>query len=191
MNIEIVKTAASEFKSALYAGCEGIARAARIYVEFLDREPLKADEFRSLADDMVPFHVWSLLEQVGRKQLHPRLLLGGGRHGNVIRRLPYSIQEKILERKEKFELVTSGGEILKVDLQTCEPEQIAQIVDGDQIREPSAQRAYIENRKARAALAKKPEPAELLPYQIIGGAILFRKDCRLTKRELKKLVETL
>ena len=65
-----------KFKTALTAGIDGIVRASEIYVAALDEDPRNGDKFRDALAEMVPSSAWGQFEAVGRKWMHPRLLMG-------------------------------------------------------------------------------------------------------------------
>jgi len=183
-----VATRMADFRTALQQGIEGIVKASEIYVAALDDDPQNADRFRDEFASWVPATTWAQFEAVGRKLMHPRLLMGGVsdyRKSTLIRRLPYSMQERVFGR-ERFELLTKSGSTLKVDLLEATPEQAEQLCDGSSIRNLSAQKAWLESRAAAAASVV--EPAELLPYIISQGRVVFRRGCTLSRAEVKRLL---
>jgi len=175
----------TEFRDALMRGIEGIVEASRIYVEAIDDDPNNVTAFRTTLADFVPDSAWSSFEAVGRKWLHPRLLMGGGgRYANKIKRLPYSTQEAIFSG-ERFDLLTSDGDTLKVDIRQATSEQVDQLLDGSTVRSLSAQRAWIEARRRQQA--SDPD-AEVLPYTIRNGCVTFRRGVKMTRTELRRLL---
>jgi len=175
-----------EFKEAFQAGIDGIVKASEIYVSALDENPKNADVFRDEFEDYIPSSAWSGFEAVGRKWMHPRLLMGGvadRKKNNAIKKLSYSTQERVFAH-ERFELLTSDGEKLNVDLLEVTGDQADQLCDGTKIRNISEQRAWLESQKSKNA----GDDAELLPYVISGGKITFRRGVSLTKVELKRLL---
>jgi len=187
MSAEItIKSKMAEFKDALQAGVNGLVQAGEIYVEALDEDPRNADKFRDEFTDWVPASAWSNFEAIGRKWIHPRLVMGGmsdRKKTSLIKKLPYSTQERVFER-ERFQLLTADGDTLQIDLMEATIEQAEQLCDGSSIRNLSAQKAWTE---ARAA-AVSQESAEVLPYTIIGGKVTFRRSTVLTRSELKRLL---
>ena len=97
----------NEFKTALTAGIEGIVKAAEVYVKTIDLMPESAGRFREAAADF-PSRTWKMFEQIGRKQVHPKLLFGSGieaRTTAILKRLPYSQQDAVFNGT-RFELLT-------------------------------------------------------------------------------------
>lgn len=182
-----IKSRISEFRNALQAGIQGIVKAAEIYVEALDDDPRNADKFREEFADWVPASAWAQFEAVGRKWMHPRLLMGGvadRRKSTHIKKLPYSMQERVFNG-ERFQLLTSGGDTLEVDLMEATPQQVEQLCNGSSIRTLSEQRAWLE----AETLAESGEDAEVLPYTVSNGKVVFRRGCILNRPELKRLLQ--
>lgn len=176
------------FKQAFTTGIEGIVSAAKIYVEAIDDNPKNADLFRDEFVDWIPEGAWAGWEAVGRKWMHPKLLMGGGgRFSNKIKRLPYSTQERIFDG-EKFPLMTATGDTLNVDIRNITTEQAEQLFDGSHIRSLPQQKAYMESRKT--SVVEEVSIGEVLPYKIVGCRVHFRKDCVMTRDELKTLALT-
>jgi len=174
-----------EFRGLFFAGTESLVKACRVYVDAIKDNPERVFEFQDAFKNEVPVGCWAQFEAVGKKCLHPRLLLnGGGKYGGRIRKLPYSLQEQILEG-DRFDLLTANGETLKVDIREVQPEQADQLFDYDHIRSLPEQRAFIESRKQTP-----PEDAhEVLPYTIRGEKVFFTRGVVLTKRELKRILD--
>jgi hypothetical protein len=186
-NLE-VKTKLSEFRAAFQDGINGIVKAAEIYVSALDEDPRNSDKFRDEFADWIPASAWSQFEAVGRKWMHPRLLMGGvadRKKASVIKRLPYSMQDRVFKR-ERFQLLTDSGDTLRVDLMEATPEQAEQICNGSAIRNLGEQKAWLE---ARAAQTSTKQDAEVLPYTIADNKITFRRGCVMNRNELKRLLQ--
>jgi hypothetical protein len=177
------------FREAFASGINSITKAAEIYVRSLDENPRNADKFKEAFADQIPATAWSGFEAVGRKWMHPRLLMGGianTKKSTIIKRLPYSMQERVFNR-ERFDLLCADGDKLQVDVMEATPEQVEQIFDGSSVRNLSAQKAYIEARKA------EPEKTatEVLPYTISDGKVCFRRGVSLSKSELRNILQAM
>jgi hypothetical protein len=182
METKPVKVFVKEFRDALTQGMEGFTRAGQVYVEALDENPKNSEVFLTEFDGVVSPTMFGMLEKVGRKCLHPQLILGGGPNANKIRRLPYSVQERVFAG-ERFEMLVSGGEHILVDVREATKEQAEQLVGDDHIRTLSEQRAWMEAQKSQA----EAEP-EVMPYVIAGGTVTFRKGVKLTKQEVRRIL---
>ena len=177
-----------DFKQALEDGINGFLRAGEVYVKAIDQDPEYGEKLQQEFQHMVPQKAWNQLEALGRKWIHPKLLLGGmsdPKKTNLVKRLPYSTQTKVFNGG-RFPLLVSNGDHIEVDLTDATYEQCKQICGDGTIRSLSQQKAYIEQNKLRQEI--KPEE---LPYHITGGKITFRKHVSLSRAELKQLLNQL
>jgi hypothetical protein len=173
-----------EFSEALTCGIDNIAQAARVYVEAIDANPALADEFAADFRDIVPASAWAGFEAVGRKWMHPRLLMGGGgRFASKIKRLPYHTQERIFNG-DRFDMLLPGGDTIKVDVREAQQEQAEQLFDGNHIRTLAEQKLFLTKRASEPVLAH----AEVMPYTINNGVITFRRGVSLTRQEIKRII---
>jgi len=174
-----------QFRNAFTAGIDSIVNASQVYVKAIDEDPEIKERFKKEFSDMIPASAWSGFEAVGRKWLHPKLLMGGGgRYATMIKRLPYSDQEQIFEGK-RYDLLTIDGDKLLVDVRQVTPEQAEQLFDRSHIRSVSEQKAWLESRK------RTPEKTEVqtMPYSITSGKVYFRRGVELTRSELKRILQ--
>jgi hypothetical protein len=179
--------AIAAFGKAFDAGIQGIVKACEIYVESIDEDPRNADKFKDAYENRIPVRAWGKFEAVGRKWLHPNLLMGGmadRSKSNAVKRLPYSVQERIFEH-ERFPFLCTNGETLLVDITEATAEQVEQLCDGGIIRSISAQRVFIESKKIAEAESKP----DVMPYVINGGCVTFRRGVKLKRVELKRLLQ--
>jgi len=186
MSKALVRKSIKRFREAFIGGIEGIVNASEIYVESIDEDPKNADIFKEKCGDWIPASAWSGFEAVGRKWMHPKLLMGGmadRKKNTLVKRLPYSVQERVFSG-DRFECLTQGGKTLKVDLLEATYEQAEQICDGGTIRSIAAQKAYIESKPAETI------NAEVLPYTITDkGEFMPRRNSKYTKAELMRIIK--
>ena len=189
-----IESKITAFSEALAAGLDGIVKASEIYVAALDESWENASKFQSAFEDKLPASAWKQFEAVGRKWMHPRLIMGGmtdRRKANKVKKLTYSTQERIFNRG-KFPLLIAGGDSLEIDLMEATHDQVAQICDGSQIRSLSAQKAWLEERalqREERAARKQHKQTETLPYVIGKGRVVFRRGTALTRAEIKRLLQ--
>ena len=97
----------SHFREAITTGINGFVRAGEIYVLAIDQDSTNAERMQLEFSDIVPSKAWKQFEAIGRKWMHPKLILGGmsdAKKTNIVKRLPYSLQNRVFEG-EKFELL--------------------------------------------------------------------------------------
>jgi hypothetical protein len=177
----------SRFKDAFTRGIEGIVEAAQIYVKAIDDNPANAEKFREHFADSIPASAWANFEAVGRKWMHPQLLLGGmndRKKASLVKRLPYDTQADIVEKRKRYSLLLSDGDTLEVSIQDATPEQVEQLIDGSQIRGEPAQKAWLEQQKTHKVIHE----AEAMPYTIRDGRITFKRATTMTKGELRRVL---
>ena len=182
----VAKKKINEFRSAFQAGIEGIVKASEIYVDAIDADPSAADEFRREFEDWIPSSAWAQFEAVGRKWMHPKLLMGGmanRKKASKIKHLPYSVQERVFAR-DRFPLLVSCGDTINVDMLEATEEQVDQLCNKTSIRNLSEQKAWME-----AKQVLEDQKPEIMPYTICGGKVSFRRSITLTRQELKRLLQ--
>jgi hypothetical protein len=178
----------TEFKEALTSGINGFVKAGEIYVKAIDQDPSNAERMQIQFRDIVPPKAWKQFEAIGRKWVHPKLILGGmsdPKKTNIVKRLPYSLQNRVFQG-EKFELLISDGDVLEVSALDASSDQVKQLFGDGNLRTLREQKAYIENNKLQEDL--KPQE---LPYYFQKGRIIFRKNTELTRAEMKQLLTQL
>ena len=132
---------------------------------------------------MIPDSAWANFEAVGRKWLHPRLLLGGvadRRKNSAIKKLPYSAQERVF--KKELVSVVVDNRIEEVDLLSAPVEVIEQVCDTSGLRSVDQQRQYIK------AKSTPKEPVKKLPYIITNGKVYFTSGTLISKQELENII---
>jgi len=191
-DVTVVATQMEEFGTALTEGINGLFRAGQIYVEAIDADPKNADLFKDAFKDWVPSATWGQLESIGRKQIHPRLLLGGTSSpatNRLLKRLPYSLQERVFS-DERFPLLTSSGQPLQVSLLDVTPEQAEQLCDNTTIRSLAAQKAWLESHLTSSQEKEAVKYAEAVrpPWRYYQGKVIFTAGAALTKQELRNIL---
>lgn len=172
------------FKKAFAVGIEGFVNAGEIYVAALDDDPRNADKFKKEFAEQVPDSAWSSFEAIGRKWMHPRLLLGGvadEKKNTIIKTLPYSAQERVFNHE--LIPVIIGNKAKKIDLLSASAEIVEQVCDTTGFRDVKAQESYV------AAKSAPREPVKKLPYVITKGKIYFTSCALMSKEELQSIIK--
>lgn len=179
----------AEIKKAMMDALKDTANAyvkfATIYVEAIDEDAKNADKIKQAFKTKIAPDKWAQIEAVGRKWMHPAIALGeAGVNAGAIRRLPYSLQERVM-KGERFPMLTSGGELpLMVDIKEIEGKQAKQMLNREHIRSISEQRAYLDS-----LVKEKLNPVEIMPYRIVGRCIEFNRGTKLTRAEMKRILQ--
>ena len=141
---------------------EGLAMAGEAYVEAVDNYPGFKEKFID-EHKSIDSSYWKLIEKLGRKQIHPRLMFGAGKVYSAVRKLPYSDQTIVSEKG--FTLLVNAGETLKVSLDAITDKQVDQGIIRGRLASLDEQRAYIESYKVYETPAKK---------RVDDGAVVVR-----------------
>jgi len=171
-----------QFSKAFNATLNNLTEAAVIYVKAIDKDHAMKAAFAKNFNGIIPAGAWAGLEAVGRKQMHPRIMLGVGRNTGFIKRLPFSDQESIIEG-EKVELLATDGTTLKVDAREVSATQSKQLFGGNHIRSLSEQKTFLEDSK-RVEENNRVEEAKVVRYRIEKGTVHFSADTVFTMAEL-------
>lgn len=157
-------------------------RSASQVVKVLDSRGTDLSEFNQT--------MLGYLRRISAGQLSTELLVGWrdtAVYGRA-RRLPLPLQEAVVSNAPiRVVTLKDGG---KAEEWLCEPRNMTtaiakQVFAADHIRSESEQIAYIRSAQAQAP-EHKPDP---LPYVVKGQAVEFTRPCRMTKRDLQRLLK--
>lgn len=187
MHIENKNQKISEFVALITQGIECWNKAGEIVVQLLDEQGLTISDIAQTSEFLTE-DIVTRFEQLGRKQLIPRLLVADYPAAKHLVRLPYSEQKRAVETSLDL-LVCEGKEtnILKVAVENLTTSQCRQVFDGDQIRSMGAQRAWIEDKRSLEDTRKTLEQPESL-YKLRGKKIVIRRACELTAGQLAAMI---
>lgn len=187
MQIENKNQKITEFVALITQGIECWNKAGEIVVQLLDEQGLTISDIAQTSEFLTE-DIVTRFEQLGRKQLLPRLLVADYPAAKHLVRLPYSEQKRAVENSLDL-LVCEGKEasILKVGVENLTPTQCRQVFDGDQVRSIGAQRAWIEDKRSIEEIRKTLEQPESI-YQVRGKKIVIRRPCELTAGQLAAMI---
>jgi hypothetical protein len=174
---------ADEFVKLVMAGVESWVKAGEIVARNLDVDPGWLDAVCKRCPEITEETVLAF-DRVGRRKLHPRLLMSNKPGAVRLRAMPMELQEKYLASPVPL-LVKSGKavETLEVSVWNLTPDQCRQVFDKDGIRSEGAQRAWLESREAR----KLPPIQVNEPYRIAGSTLVVLEPCKLSCKQLLSL----
>lgn len=184
---EIQQNQVSEFVSLVAQGIECWNKAGEIIVQLLDEHGMTiaeiAESSEFLTEDIV-----TRFEQLGRKQLFPRLLVADYPAAKYIIKLPYSEQKRVIEGSVEL-LVLNGKEstTLMVKPENMTPAQCRQVFAGDQVRSIGAQRAWLEDKRSMKEIADAIINSDAL-YKVKGRRVVFLRACELSAGQLAQII---
>ena len=185
MNAKTVATTKriEQFRIFLASGMDGMQKAAESYALSIDEDPNAEARFKSEFKGQVPETAWATMAQVGRKQLHPSLMLGCVSNSKQLRVLPFHQQKAFIETGATVELVTPTC-VMNARPINLNKEQAEQVFDHGKIRTVKEQRAF------QSALRKDP-PKKRNPWTIKGNCVHFHCNTMLTKSQLQDILAEL
>lgn len=183
--IKSTKSDAEKFVQLIQRGIDSWVEAGKFVASKIDEDPdfLNAicDQFPHISPEMV-----MRFDALGRKQIHPQLLLCDGPGPRRLRKLPYTLQEKFSAQPIDLLINTEKGwETLKVDVRNLTPDQAAQVFAPDGIRTEAAQRAFVEDRASKRVA---PPTRANLPYRISGKKLVVIEPCTFDRKEIAQLL---
>jgi len=183
----IIKNKIDEFSRCITDGINSWIRAGELVIEILAENPNAVDDICRAVPGL-PRDVVYRFEAIGRRDVHPQLLLSAAPGIRKLATMPYSVQCQFVSNPVPFMVETEHGvETLLVNVNNMTGDQCRQAFGASSVRGIPEQRAWIESEK-RKAVAASMEP-ELVPYSIVGNRVTFRRGCTVTKREMKQILE--
>ena len=166
-------------------GVEAWIKAGEILVELVEEDPKAYDDLIK-ACPTLNAGILSRFEQMGRKQLHPQLLLGSSAGFAKLKRLPYSLQERYLNEPIPVVIDTDAGpDKLLVKARDMTPDQANQVFSGSRLRTEGEQRAYLLQKEADAPKHKGPS---ITLWSKKNGRIYFNPDVGFTPSDIASIL---
>lgn len=183
MTATLTNTAQNEriqtFIDLFKQGVEAWIKAGEILVELVEDDPHVYDYIIQECPTLNA-GILGRFEQMGRKILHPQLLLSASPGFNKLRRLPISMQERYITEPVPIIVHTGEGtDVLLVKAKDMTKEQADQVFAPGRIRTEGEQKAWLMEKASHAA---RPVGATSCPWKIrgkqveIGGVLLSKTD---------------
>jgi len=184
MSTKIMSKKISRFSELAAAGMQAWVDAGELLVEMVEEDDRTYASIVEAVPDM-SYALLSRFEQIGRKQLHPRILMACSSGGRRLATLPYSEQVKYLDGPIDVVIEAAGEistlQIMAKDLNTF---QIKQVFDSGTIRGVDAQRAWLRSRERKTSLAGTDGAA----YTVKGDSLIVNRPCKLSRKDLATLL---
>ena len=172
------------FLTLFREGVEAWVKAGAILVELIEENPNIYDEMIEKCPTLNA-GILTRFEQIGRKQLHPQLLLGSSAGMAKLKRLPYSLQERYLEEPIPVVVETEyGTDKLLIKARDMTPDQANQVFQGSGLRSESAQKAYLSQKQAEV----KRKGPEVTLWTKKKGKIYFNPDIGFTPSDIASIL---
>jgi len=183
---------ASEINSSINAfvdfykqGVNAWIQAGEVLVKMVDADPHAYDYIIQKCPSINPM-ILERFEQMGRKTLHPQLLLNNSAGYSKLQRLPFSLQERYLDEPIPLVVHTeTGTDVLLVKAREMTKEQANQAFATGRIRTQGEQKAYLIQQQSNAA--KNVTPAIQTPWKIKGSKVEIN-GVLFTRKELQAIL---
>jgi hypothetical protein len=177
-----------EFIALFKQGVEAWIKAGEILVRLVEDDSHAYDYILKQCPQ-INAGILGRFEQMGRKTLHPQLLLTSSPGFSKLQRLPFSLQERYIEEPVPLVVHTDDGtDILLVQAKNMTKEQASQCFGQGRIRTEGEQKAWLmQQRSNNARPVKSSEPA----WRIKGGRVVFREGASMSAGELATIIAQL
>jgi hypothetical protein len=177
-----------EFASLCQQGIDAWVKAGEILVELVEDDPHVFDKIIE-ADPRMNAGILGRFEQMGRKVLHPQLVLSDAPGYEKLAEMPYSVQERFLSEPVSLVVETGNGtDILLVAARNLTQHQTRQVFGKGRIRTEGEQRAWLMDQRSRKA---KPAGSNIPAWTIRGGRVYFSEGATLSAGELATIITQL
>ena len=163
-------------------GVEEWITAGEILVQMVEQDPYVYDYIIQQCPQ-INAGILGRFEQMGRKTLHPQLLLTASPGFAKLQRLPYSLQERYIEEPVPVIVHTEDGtDVLLVKAKDMTKEQAAQVFAPGRIRTEGEQKAFLVQQASHRASDKKESVVDR-PWKIRGHRAIIN-GVEFTRKEL-------
>lgn len=163
-------------------GVEAWRKAGALLVKLIDSDPHAYDYILAECPSLNA-NILSRFEDMGRGKLHPNWLISNAHAANKIQRLPYNLQEQLLDQPVPMVVHTDNGtDILLVQAKNMTQQQANQVFATGRIRTEGEQKAWlVEQESKQMKNVSPPQPSQL--YTIKGGKVIIN-GVEFTRKQL-------
>jgi hypothetical protein len=171
-------------------GVDSWIKAGEILVELVEEDPHSYDYIIQQCPQLNA-GILGRFEQMGRKSLHPQLLLTSSPGFARLQKLPYSLQERFIEEPIALIVHTEQGtDVLLVKAKDLTKEQAAQVFAPNRLRTEGEQKAWMIQQQSNAARSS-PTNNTAAAWRIKGGRVEFTAGASLSAGELATIITQL
>ena len=173
----------TQFITLFKEGVDAWIKAGEILVDLVESDP-HAYDYIIQSCPQLNAGILGRFEQMGRKTLHPQLLLTASPGFAKLTRLPFSMQERYIEEPIPLIVHTDDGtDVLLVKAKDMTKEQAAQVFAPGRLRTEGEQKAWLmqqHSNHARPVTTSKP-------WSIKGSRIIIN-GLEFTRKELTAIL---
>ena len=173
----------TEFITLFKEGVNAWIKAGEILVDLVENDPHSYDYIIQSCPQLNA-GILGRFEQMGRKTLHPQLLLTASPGFARLTRLPFSMQERYIEEPIPLIVHTDEGtDVLLVKAKDMTKEQASQVFAPGRLRTEGEQKAWLMQQKSNNA---RPVTSSK-PWSIKGSKIIIN-GLEFTRKELTAIL---
>lgn len=173
-----------EIHELILSGINSWVKAGEIIAREVDESETFRDELCEscgLAPELV-----DRFYALGKKMIHPQLLVMEGPGPTALLKLPFALQERYCTKPiEVLIRSAKGWETLLIEVQNLTGDQARQVFANGQVRSIGAQRAFVESKNLKTF---NPSAESDTPYKIVGKRVTMRRDTTFTARDLARIL---
>ena len=187
MTISEINARATRFLDLYRKGVEAWIEAGEVLCQMVDTDPHSYDYIIQKCP-IINAGILERFEQMGRKTLHPQLLLNNSIGYSKLQKLPYSLQERYLDEPIPLIVHTESGEtdVLLVKAREMTQDQANQVFASGRIRTEGEQKAWLIQQRSNKARDIVPA-AQQTPYKIKGNKVIIN-GMEFTRRQLASIL---
>jgi hypothetical protein len=162
-------------------GVEEWIAAGEILVEMVEEDPYVYDYIINQCPTLNA-GILGRFEQMGRKTLHPQLLLTASPGFAKLQKLPFSMQERYIDEPVPMIVHTEAGtDVLLVKAKDMTKEQAAQVFAPGRVRTEGEQKAWLMQHRSEKAI--RNEETVKTPWKIRGHKVIIN-GVEFTRKEI-------
>lgn len=190
MKTEVTKIDLTQVADLILKGIDCWIKAGEIIASALDREPDSMDricEVTGLSSDIV-----RRFEQIGRKEVYPKLLANTSVGYRKLAACTYREQKLYSENPIELIVLKPDGDtdMLSTGVQNLTPEQCKQVFAKGHIRTQSEQRAWLESERKKSFERdlKIKTTNHPLHFKVAKNTLVVYEPWQFTRQELAKIL---
>lgn len=174
--------AIEEFYSLVMEGVKAWKKAGEIVAKQVDVDPEFPDKIHDAHPEISVDFVLAF-DRIGRRLLHPDLLMDDSPGTCRLRELPFDVQAKHLTKPVQL-LVVNGNKYdeLSVDVRNLTAAQARQVFSKSGVRSIAAQRAWLEDKNAKQSVPSDE------PYRIVGRKLIVMEPTSFSPKQLAQFL---
>ena len=170
MNTTTQNEKIAEFVTLFQHGVDAWIKAGEILVELVEDDPHVYDYIIQQAPSLNA-GVLGRFEQMGRKSLHPQLLLAASPGFAKLQKLPYSMQERFIDEPIPLIVHTDGGtDVLLVKAKDLTKDQATQVFGSNRLRTEGEQKAWLIQQRSNSIRTV----GDAQPWRLSGDSLIVR-----------------